>query len=530
MKHLILFSVILFLASPIFSQGVGVNNTGAAPNANAMLDVDATTNNKGILIPRITSGQRAGIGGLGAAEEGLTVYDETTNSYWLWDGTQWLQFMMQGKAWELAGNAGTTPGTDFIGTTDAQDWVIKTNNTERVRVLSNGDVDLNDNTMYERNTAGNTFGIGMNIYGGAEMVIFTDNLLDFIESDGNTPVMQIQANNNRIEMFGNGDATGVAGSGVLEIANALRIDGNEIITNTNTTLHIQNDNNGDVSMDAGTFHLDASTNRIGIGTTTPAYTIQTLVGGTVSVNDGYVRQVRALYLQDWDDNTGGTDDKYRLLGRDGAWQFYNGGVAVGSYPDGTWGDLAGGQLIVQDRIGIATTAPSTTLDVNGTVRIRGGGPSVGAFLMANNADGTATWSNSGCGLVPIGSIVAWHKNAAGVPGLPVGWVECNGGTSNGIPVPNLNGSTTSTSSDASLGRFLRGSTTSGTLQSDRSNNLDWVNHDDTGSNDVEEFINDDGTTTTIRNTNSNGDRFQIRVEGVETRVVNMSVVWIIRTQ
>ena len=31
--------------------------------------------------------------------------------------------------WRLAGNTATTPGTDFLGTTDAQDLVIKTNNT-----------------------------------------------------------------------------------------------------------------------------------------------------------------------------------------------------------------------------------------------------------------------------------------------------------------------------------------------------------------------------------------------------------------
>lgn len=36
--------------------------------------------------------------------------------------------------WMLGGNTGTTPGTDFLGTNDAQDLVIKTNGTERVRI------------------------------------------------------------------------------------------------------------------------------------------------------------------------------------------------------------------------------------------------------------------------------------------------------------------------------------------------------------------------------------------------------------
>ena len=38
--------------------------------------------------------------------------------------------------WKLDGNSGTTAGTNFLGTTDAQDLVFKTNNTEAVRFKS----------------------------------------------------------------------------------------------------------------------------------------------------------------------------------------------------------------------------------------------------------------------------------------------------------------------------------------------------------------------------------------------------------
>lgn len=37
------------------------------------------------------------------------------------------------SAWGLQGNAGTNPATDFIGTTDAQDFIIKSYNTEIIR-------------------------------------------------------------------------------------------------------------------------------------------------------------------------------------------------------------------------------------------------------------------------------------------------------------------------------------------------------------------------------------------------------------
>lgn len=46
----------------------------------------------------------------------------------------------QQAAWMLTGNGGTNPTNNFIGTTDAQDLKVQTNNAERMRVLSNGDV------------------------------------------------------------------------------------------------------------------------------------------------------------------------------------------------------------------------------------------------------------------------------------------------------------------------------------------------------------------------------------------------------
>ncbi len=66
--------------------------------------------------------------------------------------------------------------------------------------------------------------------------------------------------------------------------------------------------------------------------------------------------------------------------------------------------------------------------------------------------------------VPVGSIIAWHKNMApGAPALSSQWVECNGQTISdsesvfdGQTIPDLN----------STGRFLRGSNHSGDIQND----------------------------------------------------------------
>ncbi len=51
-----------------------------------------------------------------------------------------LTSIAKAQDWSLTGNAGTTPGTNFIGTTDNQDLVFKTNGTEKMRIKSSGNV------------------------------------------------------------------------------------------------------------------------------------------------------------------------------------------------------------------------------------------------------------------------------------------------------------------------------------------------------------------------------------------------------
>ncbi len=50
------------------------------------------------------------------------------------------------STWNAKGNAGTNPTTNFIGTTDVQGFAVRTNNTERMRVLSTGEVGIGTTT------------------------------------------------------------------------------------------------------------------------------------------------------------------------------------------------------------------------------------------------------------------------------------------------------------------------------------------------------------------------------------------------
>ncbi len=124
MKKLFLSSFVSCFLLPFVSwaQSVGVNT--ATPHASAILDVKST--NKGMLIPRTSSASRTAIA---SPAKGLILYDTTTSSFWYHNGSSWAEISSgSGNGWNLTGNAGTNPASNFIGTTDYQPLLFKVNN------------------------------------------------------------------------------------------------------------------------------------------------------------------------------------------------------------------------------------------------------------------------------------------------------------------------------------------------------------------------------------------------------------------
>jgi hypothetical protein len=70
----------------------------------------------------------------------------TTNQVLTWDGTKWTP-SSAGNAWLLLGNAGTSAATNFLGTTDNIDLVFRTNNTEKMRVFTDGDIGIGTSSL-----------------------------------------------------------------------------------------------------------------------------------------------------------------------------------------------------------------------------------------------------------------------------------------------------------------------------------------------------------------------------------------------
>lgn len=131
------------LATATMAQSTAINTTGAVAAASALLDITST--NRGLLIPRMTEAQRLAIP-TPAANNGLWVYqipnagNTTPNGFWYYDATApnagWYR-MSSGAGWLLAGNTGTNPAINYLGTTDAQPLVIATNDVERMRLTHN---------------------------------------------------------------------------------------------------------------------------------------------------------------------------------------------------------------------------------------------------------------------------------------------------------------------------------------------------------------------------------------------------------
>lgn len=128
------------------TENVGINTT--SPDNSASLHVTYVTTPKGILIPRMDNTAR---GNIVSPANGLLIFNTSSNRFEVYDlaGTTWRGLLTNASVgnttWSRTGNTGTTPGTDFIGTTDNTAFTLYTNNAERLRINANGNFGVGTN-------------------------------------------------------------------------------------------------------------------------------------------------------------------------------------------------------------------------------------------------------------------------------------------------------------------------------------------------------------------------------------------------
>ena len=143
--------VIAFTFTNVTAQ-VGIGTT----TPRGAFEINSTTN--GFIPPQValtstsTSAPVVNPQTAGAPIAGTEIYNTATAGsggtavtpgYYYWDGSLWVRLLTANTSgWSLLGNSSTVATTNFLGTTDAIDFVTRTNNLERMRIKSNGDVGI----------------------------------------------------------------------------------------------------------------------------------------------------------------------------------------------------------------------------------------------------------------------------------------------------------------------------------------------------------------------------------------------------
>jgi hypothetical protein len=136
----------------------GITNSGTLTSSGGIVTINANSNtatniNAGTSTGTVTIGNAANSVNLPKLTASSVVFTDASknltssptpsaNTYLFYNGTNLIWQALGTTDWLLAGNAGTTPGTNFIGTTDAQDFVVKTGGTERMRTLAAGNIGI----------------------------------------------------------------------------------------------------------------------------------------------------------------------------------------------------------------------------------------------------------------------------------------------------------------------------------------------------------------------------------------------------
>lgn len=172
-------------------------------------------------------------------------------------------------AWSLTGNSGTNSNTNFIGTTDAQDWVVRTNNTERFRLTSAGNLGIGLTNPLAALTVRNSINTPNSIVSDIGNSIF----------DGGFRLVSLK-----------GESTNNPGDAVLKfgmVYGASNFTSSSLIRFHRGTAA----NDGSISFSTNNDAVEimrlanvANVGRVGIGTSTPAATLD--INGSLKISNG----------------------------------------------------------------------------------------------------------------------------------------------------------------------------------------------------------------------------------------------------
>jgi hypothetical protein len=368
-----LFAV--FFGTSLSAQNMALNTDGSAPDTSAILHLKSS--NRGFLMPAMTKTQRNAIF---QPATGLLMYQTGPDStgFHYYNGSQWTWLSSSANAWGLTGNSGTNPANHFIGTTDNNPLVFRTQNSEIMRMTSAGTIGIGTATP------NSTYGFARMELASEGFGAPTDLLIRNAANSGGyapglvfqhargtlaTPLAVINGdylgaavasqnysgstyvNSHAIDLYVDGAVTGTIVPGRFEFS-TMNTTGNY-----SQRLTIKNDG------------------KIGIGTTTPVSLLANTSSNTIGVGIVGINEPSLS----WAMNTGGyTAAFYNAAAIDGGNGLLVKIAGTGSLNRildlsvGATQAVAGTSVMVVNgngTVGIGTVAPASTLQVNGTIAI-----------------------------------------------------------------------------------------------------------------------------------------------------------------
>ena len=351
--NILIFLLLFLLACQFSIAQVGIGTT--TPNSSAILDL--TSSSKGMLIPRLTLAQKLSII---SPATGLMIY-QTDGTYGLcyYDGSSWITLITGGDSWKLTGNSGSIAASNFIGTSDSVDLITKTNNIERMRVLSGGNIGIGTtspgSTLDIKGTlrlSGSTSGyVGLQPAAAAGSTTYT------LPSADGTGGQQLTTN----------------GAGLLSWSN-------QTGTTTNTLSLASN------SLTSTVNGVAATSNAVsGVSNTSAANTLSTTVNGitgsTINIINSNATSLAGANLTTTVNGVASTALDLTPAISSTAWSLTgNSGTTAGTNFTGTTdvidfvtktNNIERMRVLSGGNIGIGTTSPGSTVDIKGTLRLSG---------------------------------------------------------------------------------------------------------------------------------------------------------------
>lgn len=427
--------LIFLLATPVIAQ-TGIGTT--TPHASAKLDVTAT--NKGFLPPRVTLTSSTDASTIASPATGLLVYNTGTNAglragYYYWNGTDWTTIA-------TPTSAETVDYVSVMLTTDQSNVAVGQN--VKFQTIQAGNIPYDASTGNFTLTAGKTYRLSTlaTLNGTSPAASAVDLTWRLADGTNIGPLASLMSANANISYSGQGVIDYIyTPTSNTTISLYVAFVGNS------TSVLRANWTNATITQIGSSAIINPwvlsgnnvynTTGKVGIGTTSPSANLQ--VNGTSIIGNGTANfQVGAWsgggsYAAIANSNVFATPSSYALVQSNSGETYLN--SASGQPLHLKVGN--GSEAIIigtNNNVGIGTSSPSSTLDVNGNVNVTGkinltdptgnvavkaaGYVNAGSFVTLDNIKATvATSGNRGlCIATASGSIVAYMSGTYGATG------------------------------------------------------------------------------------------------------------------